>query len=102
MIGPFYCDLTHNAGPLGAVFRSAADPWLLRYRCESVVSEKTLEIKKSMFRKPDRMELCSDETTDNFAYCPNRIRQELGEMFLNGGEECYRVVGVDQEGQIID
>jgi hypothetical protein len=102
VIGPFYCDLTHNAGPLEDVFRISADPWLLRYRCESVVSEKTLEIKKSMFRKPDRMELCSDETAENFAYCPNRIRQELGEMFLNGGEESYRVVGVDQEGQIID
>ncbi len=102
VIGPFYCDHTHNAGPLEEVFRCSAEPWLLRYRCESVVSEKTLEIKKSMFRKPDRMELCSEETVDNFAYCPDRIRQELGEMFINGGEESYRVVGVDQEGRIVD
>lgn len=102
VIGPFYCDRTHNAGPLEEVFHAASRPWLLRYRSESVVSEKTLEIKKSMFRKPDRMELCSDEVAENFAYCPNRIRQELGEMFINGGEESYRVVGVDEEGQIID
>ncbi len=102
VIGPYYCDQTHNAGPLEEVFHRANDPWLLRYRCESVVSEKTLEIKKSMFRKPDRMELCSDEVAENFAYCPNRIRQELGEMFINGGEESYQVVGVDEEGKIID
>lgn len=102
VIGPFYCSRTHNAGPLADVFDGIRDPWLLRYRCESVVSEKTLEIRKSRFRKPDRMELCSDETVSNFAYCPDRIRAELGRMFLDGGEEDYRVVGVDEEGQIID
>jgi len=102
VIGPFYCSRTHNAGPLARVFDGVRHPWLLRYRCESVISEKTLEIKKSMFRKPDRMELCSDETVLNFAYCPDRIRRELGRMFLDGGEEDYRVVGVDEEGQIID
>ena len=102
VIGPYYCGHTNNAGPLKAVFNGDEEAWLLRYRSESVVSEKTLEVKKSMFRKPDRMELCSDETAENFAYCPDRIRQALGEMFVNGGEEEFRVVGVDGEGKIID
>jgi hypothetical protein len=102
VIGPYYCELTHNSEPIAHIFARVDDPFILRYRCECVKSEKTLEIKKSLFRRPDRMELCSDEEVENYAYCPLRISQELGELFLSGGEEEYRVVGITAEGQVID
>jgi hypothetical protein len=87
VIGPFYFKGTRNPESLQDVFNEFEQPWLLRFRKENAYSRRSVEMNKG------KMELCSDETTEEYALCPHALKRTFEEFFADDYTD-FNVIGV--------